>query len=1516
MTQIGGPAAINGFLYQILHHLDWLASVTLRGKLNDQEVEDAFLVLEPLGGGDAQAEGCDFYLVEQYKTRQVGTWSLSDIVAVLCDLRKSVPTSLPKSAKYRFVTDGRAGKLDTFKSFLADMKLVDGPDKLDNSNKKQFSNNLTLTNREFFEYINKNTESKIPQLNTDVCDVAFHLLSRFEMEFCASGNALAIKIERVLRCYAPDLGDERRVREQLVGVVLEELSTGETWLDYDGINRIFQHVGLSIERLHRLARLPKTMRALTHERLVRLKYKFDRDVRDVLEWPEDKPVLLISGESGVGKTWQLGHLLEVSGREGKIVNLVLNAVDREDMLAQASRDLWQRGLGETSDKTLPAVSLFLRELDPDNSSSRPIIALDDVQDIDLARDLVRQDWADWGMRLILTVPRTVAQSLDMSDSYAVHVHSVDDFSVEELDTLLKKTQRRWADLQSDLKVLLRKPILAGLFLELPYCTVQRAPCSEYEIIDQFWKRIAAKGKQVDEGIVLALAAHVQKGKPYPLLRPTWQEIGLTEEKALERLETTGWLRSTESGEVVFAHDRLLNWAVAKSLVNQFERNELSIEDLSDFLASEGASQDQLVSVQLNYVLMDIMWLLAVDAQNSQTLSMLVARMEDSSYLGSYGETLYVHLLPTLGQRAVPILLERLNEITDESEGDYRIGLIGKAFATLTQQESVTLKETVDTLLKATSRDQQNAALVPLTIKPDVDNLNRLWELHQQRHDALEDKAAVSSHTDYQASFAALRAGILLDLPWLRERILTAEMEKESVSELGYLLNALDHDDASVIWEETRHALMTKVPVSKPRSLLYCIARFKDLENLDFVIKHLSHSKDFASSAALSALSVLDPLAAIERLIEVDETDLYLFRNQWLPVLLRSQPELTRRRIYELTETNPRGFLFIVDIFQDRPDDMDEEMLHFLLNSLEDNLYKHLDEVLVEDPRWLYHPLDFLGRITCPELLAILQAAADGELEKMITEIAYSRLHTNSNIRDSIRENARRVLILMSGKGITSLIKRELESDHYWVRHGGLNWASVRADDGIVEGLVSIASRPILRDADGKIDSIYYQEFHQSTMALAALGEDTALVKVIKYIGLFGLPIDLAQLRAHCGPMSNTLTDFALQTLQEKEASKESLLSALAITWLGGNPDLIPPMRMVLERADPEGLVARHACIALQELGDSSEDFTQLAYCLLKTKANSTWGLEALIWMGYRGLILLESWIMDQGPLEPAANDDLAIRALYENPSTRETGINLAVARCKCGGYFSDSMYDIAAEANEVELRERIFDKAFSTRPIVIQHLLQAIEGVAKFDVTRAMEAIVIGLKSHPKIERGLCLFLVRIAPETAAKMLINMVISTERKSLCRAAGRALRRLDPEVVSDIVVDRMSGLVSERKTIAELAGWVTTPAISEALASLVDHDSSVEVRNAALAALERHRQETNVLSLLAAFPSETSEQRWSLLVAILEAGDPYLLTDPVDSLWLGNIFSEDIPFKYEHHANLVIQQMQEKEDRSSA
>lgn len=160
----------------------------------------------------------------------------------------------------------------------------------------------------------------------------------------------------------------------------------------------------------------------------------------------------------------------------------------------------------------------------------------------------------------------------------IGLHRVGDFSIEGVEVLLKRFGHRWADLPGDLKRLLRKPVLAGLFLDLGVSSFQNAPQSEYEIFQAFWDRIDEKCSVGDKGIVAALADCPVEGAGYPLPRTKWPTIAL-DNKSLAALEATGWLICSEHGEVKISHDRLLNWAVAQSLCRRFLKGELSVDRL-------------------------------------------------------------------------------------------------------------------------------------------------------------------------------------------------------------------------------------------------------------------------------------------------------------------------------------------------------------------------------------------------------------------------------------------------------------------------------------------------------------------------------------------------------------------------------------------------------------------------------------------------------------------------------------------------------------------------------------------------------------------------------------------------------------------------------------------------------------------------------------------------------------------------------------------------------------------------
>ena len=1104
----------------------------------------------------------------------------------------------------------------------------------------------------------------------------------------------------------------------------------------------------------------------------------------------------------------------------------------------------------------------------------------------------------------MTVPLTVVGTLDSADRDEICLHRVGDFSIEQLDTLLRGSGHRWGDLPEDLKRLLRKPVLAGLFLNLEVSSFQNAPQSEYEIFEAFWDRIDEKCNPGDKGIVITLADRAVEGSGYPLSRKNWPAIGL-DSKSITALESAGWLTCSEHGEVEFSHVRLLNWALAQSLCLGFLNGKLSVDLLFAVMTGEADGDETDTLGRFGYVPMDTLWLLSAEDSGRSALGQLVERMESHQAFGGEGRSLYTGLLPTLGQRAVPILLQRLGTIIENSDGDYRVGLIGEGLAMLAKWESVDVGPAIESLLESQSWDAQSVAVAMLRVAPASEHMDRLWEIHQQRLHAREHNADRRVERGNQATFAALRVGVACCPDWLRVCIHEADPAKEQVSDLGYLLAGLDGTEADAIWRDVHDELMEKVPDNNPRCLLQCIARFSDHEKKAFVVEHLTHQGDTVSAVAMLALAVLDPREAIGRIGHMDDEQRF-FRSEWLPLLLKTDSERTRAQLRMLAEADAKGQHLIEDYFEKRSADLDVETLDLVLSYREKQFREGIVEITTEDLPWPLFPLRFLSRTCRSCTLRRLNDEAGGALEAAIMELACSRLRSNSRVQDHILEAARLALVLIGGTGFVDLINRELESEYFWVRHGGLNWARVRGNERTIELLAAIARRPIPHDANGEPDRDAWQEFHHSMVALAVLGADRILVEILSSPNFLDVPLSLADCRAHRGPMSKSLTARAVKVMRNPDTPDEAMCGALVVAWLSEDKDLIPDVRSVLEQVEPDSKAALHACIALQGLGDKSPEFARAAERLAFTKENEQQGLNALIGLDGEGVEGLRRWLQQAGDGDRMNIGGFVIRALYAKEESRDDAIEAAADLCRRNRMFLRPLNEIAAESSDKSVREKVLEAAFAASATVVQAPLDAIRGLAKFDTARAVEAVEAGLFNHPKIERELCLLLVQLEPEMAAGKLVSAAIAGERESLSDAVGRALRSVSETTVADAIRERLGGTGAERLTACRIAGWLPFSTVAEALEGVVESDSSISVRRAALDALYQHREEVAVQGLFSEFAAENCEaRRWAIFVPILETADPHLLNTQEDTLWLGHILKEGVPYAFEHHARAVIE-----------
>lgn len=1536
MAQAGGPAAINGFLYQILHHLAWIADIELTGKIAGQDiagqdVEEAILIFEPCDGGDARCEAEKIRLTEQYKTRSNDTWSVDDIIKkVLPDLRKSVPEIHSGEELYRFVSNGSysdSGRLKEFLGFCErvhtiykenkDFRQLDAQIQRDFfTSKKKFKGQVIKTDCDLFNYIVAETKPHEECTRADEYATVFHLLAHFKMEFGVTAEECSDKVEKLLSRYVEDLEDERGKREQLIGILMEHLSKiGHLSEDKARlkVDDLLKKAKLNPERMRNLARLSETTATFARKNVRDwFKYSPEMDVRAgcAVDWPADKSVLLITGDSGSGKSWQLARLVTLLGEQRQFVVMgqATSTYTADSLLGKATNKIWQDGLGETHEKTPTALTLHYQKLEPKAKWPWLTIAIDDVQDVEVARELIRKNWPDWGMRLVMTVPSAVANSL--REERSVKLLETESFTIDEVDELLKRHEKKWRELPPDLKKLLCTPVLAGIYVKLSVRSIRTAPDSEYEIFDSYWKdRILGDRKQSnypgDEGIVLALAGRVLDKHSYPCKRQDWNVIGLNDE-ALNRLKMSGWLNSEQYGKVAFAHDRLLNWAVAKELTSRFEDGFAS-EQLADlFIECNSFSRPYPFVKELHYVTMNTLWLLTADLKNIQAATEIVSRLEKAFQYGSYGSSLYKYSLPTLGQRIVPVLLARLDSIIAEREGDYRTSLISKGLTALAFHENVDLTETVERLLNTSSPDRQKVAMDILKNKPMSSFLERVWKLHQGYY--------ISQNWVYLVySSPALHACIQADPKWLRQKILQAnDPSSEPVSELAYELYRLnDYSQALAIWHETKEILCHKLfldntrewPLVSAQTILFlCIRRFSDSSYIVVVIDGISSTEDFTRSAAFTTLAYLAPNEAMRLFFEVNESELVLSRKRWLPILLRVRPKETRANLLDYAEKVPQGSRLIAGLFGERSDELDELLLGCLLRGLEKEMADNFELWCREEPHIYLGSLNCPAGVARPDLLKILAQEADGNLERMLTEIACSRIPKIGSNHDSFLDAAKRLLFKIDGKGFTTLVNYELKhASHPWVRYRGLEWAMKVPPNGETISLLAQSACRHLTTGE-KLDD---HEYQLAILALAALGADKVLVDTFLKTGSLRTNPDLARLRFSNQPMDKTVTEQARQILETSETKTEKeLLLAVIVAWISADSDFISLVRPLLSRAKPNSLTARFACMTLQQLKDESAEFVELLKPLLETENNKDYTIHALFGLGEKAIEPLRQYLKMLPVDKWKYQEQRIIEFLHQQKTTQGFAEEVAAQYCvKIRNSSFGLPYDIASRTNKPEIREMIYNEVFGKESS--DSSLRAIKGLANFDSHRAVQVIEDRLLQGPSFgEWELCQLLVRLVPKTAASKLLEIALSVQREdkkredkkkeNLYLAIGQALRRLDAQEVDSVLGESLKNTQRDTRAIAaKLAGWLPPGRLSESLDNLADNEMEETVRRATLEALARQQRENTVLALMKVFPTADRQRRWVLLHCILEIGDPFLLTHREELIWLGKILS-DVPF----------------------
>jgi hypothetical protein len=235
-----------------------------------------------------------------------------------------------------------------------------------------------------------------------------------------------------------------------------------------------------------------------------------------------------------------------------------------------------------------------------------------------ARQLAKLPWEEWQVRLACTCLPEVARTLKAEARDRCLLHDVEDFSLQELHGYLElRLEGAWGGIPLDVRQTLRRPLLARLYCELAP-SAGWAPENEYGLYSRCWGRLR-EGEQGDHPLdmvpLLRLAWGVLNGENYPWTVGQLHAAGVNND-VLSRLCRVGWLQPVPPSHYQVWHDRLLNWAAAEAVCDQYQTRAIDLPTLCERLRRLCYSPLDGVARPLGYLPMDVAWLLAEPGRNA------------------------------------------------------------------------------------------------------------------------------------------------------------------------------------------------------------------------------------------------------------------------------------------------------------------------------------------------------------------------------------------------------------------------------------------------------------------------------------------------------------------------------------------------------------------------------------------------------------------------------------------------------------------------------------------------------------------------------------------------------------------------------------------------------------------------------------------------------------------------------------------------------------------------------------
>ncbi len=867
----GGSAAVSGFLYQLLSTGTRLLSAIISPD-NSDRTGTVTAILEPRAGGDAIIEAKSRHCIQfKLRSHRLDAGALAgsvipDLFGAHCDqrcdryeLQSNQALTVPAAALFSFLHDG--GK-----------------------ETRKIKHNLDRA--------------------TAFCKAIFRQKNGSEIGFEESFAAFRQKL------YLAPLIDVTEVRDKLaqhlrsripysdqVGARLDEL-TGKF------LSRASQNDGIITEQM--LAEMldsplrsdpSAVLQSSLQTALSARQYDVAFDVRSALEVSITTRLGLVAGASGNGKSWALCRLAEEAILTHKPA-LLLRASNRNELERELKRHIAVDALGHQSPIEPSALGELWRRRTGDPMAELLVI-WEGCKNAEELKQIHYQGGLGQGLQLIAELPPDAETGgfLQMG----ITPYEITGFGESELFDALGRRGVNAGAVPMSIRQMLKHPVLCGLYAQLAVEDERWNPENEYRVLQGFWDRARDRAGKLAGTRLKALARAMVHSAAAEVTDSQIHDLGFNEAE-LGQLIVSGWLTQL-SGKWRFAHERLLTWAIAEWMAEQFWKPDVTaVEIASQIETLENYSPPDRNSLHgLGFLTMDVLWLLATEVKSHSKVAELLVLLEDDPHRGASG-SFYSELLPTIGNAIVDILLARIG-LAGSDDSD--IGIVRNVASAIQSLQLTQSRRDQLTRLLADGVGKRWEVLLTLASEwPLTKYRERIWNGLIEAYSALGNQQQPAF-----AAFERYRQAVLRlcrdDPAWLVEKLLCTNDGKSLGIGIS-LLREIDPEPHKDQWNRIAPHLFEHVPSGEYGQLIGFVRRVRDVGKIPFLIQQIELATTFAGDA-LTALSELDPQRALDVISARPTIPTPPRAGVWLHRLLERAPDTANKLIHDwLIHIDPTG----------------------------------------------------------------------------------------------------------------------------------------------------------------------------------------------------------------------------------------------------------------------------------------------------------------------------------------------------------------------------------------------------------------------------------------------------------------------------------------------------------------------------------------------------------------------------------------------------------------------------------